>query len=73
MRLPKFWPETAGLNEALVTFCIIVSMAGWIAWAWLAESLWLAVAGVILGPVLGFVVGVALVLFLNSYCGRGDP
>ena len=67
MRLPKFWRDKGGWNDNVTTASMAVCIFGtcgigfWVDWPWLC------LAGLILGPVVGWFLGFFVVSFLCKF------
>jgi hypothetical protein len=60
MKLPKFWRDTGGWNDSVVTGGLVLGLLMWGGVAWWARTPWLAVLGLPTGFCLGF--GMAAIL-----------
>lgn len=71
MKLLKFWPDRGGYNDTVVSLSIFLTMASSFACdAWYGAPWWALLVCLLLGPIVGFVLGFALVIFLCTYFGR---
>jgi hypothetical protein len=66
MKLPKFWRDTGGWNDAVVSAGVVLGLLMWGGVAWWAQTPWLMV----LGLPTGFCLGVSLVAILCGFFTR---
>ena len=67
MKTPKFWRDTGAWNDRVVAVCIAVGLAVWGGLGWWLELPWLLGAAVLLGPVSGLLLGLAIVAVLCRF------
>ena len=67
--MPKFWKDSGGGNELIVSLCMLLGIAFWGVLGRMLGWPWLTLASIVLGPVSGFVVGFAMVALLVTCFG----
>jgi hypothetical protein len=67
MRLPRFWRDCGAWNDPVVSVGIVLGLAAWGGLGWWLETPWLLLAAVFLGPVSGFLLGMAVVAVLCRF------
>jgi hypothetical protein len=68
VRLPKFWPDSELLNQAIVLLCVVGFVAIFLPLA--SGSMWTATLLICAAIVAGFMTALAFLLFMHVVFGR---
>jgi hypothetical protein len=72
MRFPKFWKDSGGGNELIISLCMLLGIVIWGTAGRMLGLFWLTVASIVLGPLSGFLIGFVIVGVLVTYFGVED-
>ncbi|QDU06551.1 hypothetical protein V6x_63050 [Gimesia chilikensis] len=72
MKLPKFWKDTGSYNDTAIQLSIFACILACTYFGLAYDMHWLLLGSIIIGPVMGFVIGFSLILFLCTYCAVDD-
>ena len=70
MRLPKFWKDTGGWNDTVVTMAVVISISSGLLLSIRHQLIVLALGSIILGPIIGFISGLFAVVILCKLFGK---